>query len=253
MKPRRDMEAVLAERKALWNEVGRQDNVAQLILAEETPLTKEEFYESGRRDVERLCLPFFQKEGFDPAGNRVLDLGCGAGRTARPLSQIFGEAYGIDISEEMVNVARKWNEDRPNLHFDTGSGGDLKIYEDDRFDFVFSCTVLPHVPRREIINSYLHEVDRVLKPGGLFQIQVAREWYRFGGIPVHRTIVEFVVTKLAGPYSRLCKLVGTYPWLGVSVSRNEFRRMLADTSLEVIEVAGEEGGNHWWCKGRKRD
>jgi len=40
------------------------------------------------------------------------------------------------------------------------------------FDFAFSSIVFQHIPSREIIESYVHEVHRLLRPGALFKFQV---------------------------------------------------------------------------------
>jgi hypothetical protein len=44
--------------------------------------------------------------------------------------------------------------------------GDLQV------DFAFSSIVFQHIPSREIIESYVREVHRLLRPGGLFKFQV---------------------------------------------------------------------------------
>jgi SAM-dependent methyltransferase len=40
------------------------------------------------------------------------------------------------------------------------------------FDFAFSSIVFQHIPSREVIETYVREVHRVLRPGGLFKFQV---------------------------------------------------------------------------------
>lgn len=239
------------DKKELWDRLAKDDALKWIVypVAVRDP---EEFFETGKEDVKRYCLPFFKNEGFDYVGKRMLDIGCGVGRTTRFFSEIFGEAYGVDISKQMINLARDWNADRPNLHFDVGSGANLSMYEDNMFDFVFSIQVFHHIPRREMIRSYIHEIDRVLKKNGLFQIQFGRKWYRFlRFIPVHRMLLNWVVeTGLINLYYKPAKLFGRQPIMGISLPPEELKKMLEDTSL-IIEISYEN--TPWmWCKGKKR-
>ena len=43
---------------------------------------------------------------------------------------------------------------------------------DLRFDFAFSFIVFQHIPSQAIIENYIREVQRVLRPGSLFKFQV---------------------------------------------------------------------------------
>jgi SAM-dependent methyltransferase len=61
-------------------------------------------------DAEARCLD----AGFTP-GDRVLDLGCGAGRFARRVERLCGGYLGVDASPRMIETARK---NLPNLTFE---------------------------------------------------------------------------------------------------------------------------------------
>lgn len=52
------------------------------------------------------------------------------------------------------------------------NGVDLALFPDSHFDFASSFIVFQHIPFREVIEGYLREVKRVLKPGRLFKFQV---------------------------------------------------------------------------------
>jgi SAM-dependent methyltransferase len=49
---------------------------------------------------------------------------------------------------------------------------DLSVLPDLPFDFAFSSIVFQHIPSREIIENYIREVHRLLRPGALFKFQV---------------------------------------------------------------------------------
>ncbi len=63
---------------------------------------------------------------------RVLDVGCGTGRTTRPLADRGHDVVGIDVSERMVAQAR---ERHPDLTFRVDDATDL-AFADGSFDYV---------------------------------------------------------------------------------------------------------------------
>jgi len=126
-------------------------------------------------DLDNVC------QGRDPKDMRVLEIGCGAGRVTRAFAGYFGEVYAVDISREMVRQAREAVSGFPNAHVIRNNGKDLSavwpkwqslLGRKLEFDFAFSVIVFQHIPSREIIESYVREVHRLLKPGALFKFQV---------------------------------------------------------------------------------
>jgi ubiquinone/menaquinone biosynthesis C-methylase UbiE len=111
-------------------------------------------------------------QGKSPADMRVLEIGCGAGRVTRALASLFGEVHAVDISGEMVAQARAALANMPNVHIYQNNGRDLGVLGDLQVDFAFSTIVFQHIPSREVIESYVREVHRLLRPGGLFKFQV---------------------------------------------------------------------------------
>jgi SAM-dependent methyltransferase len=102
---------------------------------------------------------------------RALDIGCGPGRLMLPLADHFGEIHGIDVSDEMIKLARARLNSVPHAHLHVGSGSDLQPFENDYFDLVYSYVVFQHIPSQEIVLNYLREAQRVLKPGGILCCQ----------------------------------------------------------------------------------
>jgi ubiquinone/menaquinone biosynthesis C-methylase UbiE len=103
---------------------------------------------------------------------RVLEIGCGAGRLSRALSNIFGELHAVDVSGEMVARARAALRDRPHVTFYQNNGCDLAVVPNLVFDFAYTSHVFQHIPSREVIETYVREVFRLLRPGALFKFQV---------------------------------------------------------------------------------
>ena len=101
---------------------------------------------------------------------RVLDVGCGSGWASRLLaaSARDGSVIGIDISDEMIRVAREASQDFPNISFEVASAEALP-FENDQFTDAFSMESIYYY---ENMPAALAEVNRVLEPAGLFVIVV---------------------------------------------------------------------------------
>jgi ubiquinone/menaquinone biosynthesis C-methylase UbiE len=102
---------------------------------------------------------------------RALEIGCGPGRLMLPLSRRFGEIHGVDVSAEMVRLARKNLAGVPHAYVHAADGTNLAQFDDEFFDFVYSYAVFQHIPLREVVWSYLKESRRVLKTGGVARVQ----------------------------------------------------------------------------------
>ena len=94
----------------------------------------------------------------------VIDVGCGSGRLAKPLSEYLeGKYLGIDVVPDLLNYARRLAQ-RPDWRFELASG--LTIPEkDQQADMVCFFSVFTHLLHEESF-VYLREAKRVLKPGG---------------------------------------------------------------------------------------
>jgi ubiquinone/menaquinone biosynthesis C-methylase UbiE len=111
-------------------------------------------------------------QGKYPRQMKVLDIGCGAGRITRALAGVFGEAHGVDVSGEMIALARAGCAGVPNAFFYQNNGMDLAVVGERNFDFAFSTLCFHHISSREVIENYVREVSRLLRPGGLFKFEV---------------------------------------------------------------------------------
>lgn len=165
--------SLLEKMRREWDDRAR-DNARHYIATANSDWTDEDFFESGRRNVyhEILTDPGNVFQGQNPKEMTVLEIGCGAGRITRALAEKFGTVYGVDVSGEMIAQAKVSLADAPNAHVFRNSGADLRVLGDIRIDFAFSYIVFQHIPSRDVIYSYVREVHRLLRPGGLFKFQV---------------------------------------------------------------------------------
>lgn len=71
------------------------------------------------RSVARYQPRFMAAAAIRP-GSTVLDIGCGAGETTRAAARVASSALGIDLSAEMLAVARSRSADLPNVSYVQG-------------------------------------------------------------------------------------------------------------------------------------
>ncbi|MDG4767657.1 class I SAM-dependent methyltransferase [Solwaraspora sp. WMMD406] len=118
--------------------------------------------------------------GGDVGGQRILDVGCGAGHYAAELLSRGAEVVGIDGSSTLLDHARRRLGDRADLHRHDAEDP-LDFIDDASFDGVICALMLHHVANRR---QLLGELRRVLRPGGWLLISTTHptaDWRRFGG------------------------------------------------------------------------
>lgn len=131
---------------------------------------KEHWLMVVRRMIAKDNLKVYVKE--KPEETKVLDFGCGSGLFVSELAEHGYEAYGLDISEEAVKFGLL--QGRKNL----GVIDAHKIdFPDNTFDAVFGMAVLEHL---EDESWALKEIERVLKPGGIFITVVPAYMFLWG-------------------------------------------------------------------------
>ncbi len=108
-----------------------------------------------RAELDRLVLP---------AGARVLDAGCGSGRTLQELADYGAEVHGIELDPEAAEVARA----RGDGEVRNGRLEELP-YEDAWFDLITCLDVIEHTPDDRVA---LRELRRVCRAGGWLLVTV---------------------------------------------------------------------------------
>lgn len=109
----------------------------------------------------RACLALFAGSVRAAGGGPVADVGCGPGHVTAQLNRLGVDAFGIDISPGMIEVARR---DHPGLRFEVGSMTDLGL-ADASVTGLLAFWSLIHVPDAAV-PAVLGHFRRVLRPGG---------------------------------------------------------------------------------------
>src|SRR4029453_8976057 len=109
----------------------------------------------------RASLDVFAELVRGAGGGPVADVGCGPGYVTGYLPDAGVDAFGIDLSPEMIAIAQR---DYPDLRFQVGTMTDLDLADDSVVGIVAFRSVI-HVPD-EAVPGVFEEFRRVLQPHG---------------------------------------------------------------------------------------
>nr|HKE22960.1 methyltransferase domain-containing protein [Bryobacteraceae bacterium] len=212
-------DALAAQMQRDWDERARR-NAMHFTNSERDDWNEQEYAATGEQnmreyianDMENIC------QGMEPRAMRIVEIGCGAGRMTKGLAGVFGEVHAVDISAEMIRIARERLSGMPNVVFHHNNGMDLSELASGQFDFAMSFIVFQHIPSKAVIESYVREVHRLLKPGRLFKFQLQ------GG------------TMTSAPLSS---------WLGATYTRTEIEDLARRHGFELRYAHGEGMQDFW--------
>jgi ubiquinone/menaquinone biosynthesis C-methylase UbiE len=109
----------------------------------------------------RAPLALFADLVRESGGGPVADVGCGPGQVTAYLQKLGVDAFGIDLSPAMIELARR---EHPGLRFEVGSMTNLEI-ADASVAGLLSWWSLVNVPDQAIPGVFA-QFARVLRPGG---------------------------------------------------------------------------------------
>jgi SAM-dependent methyltransferase len=180
----------------------------------------------------------YDRLGLQPQ-DRILDMGCGAGRHAFESLRRRGHVVALDMSqEELTNVLATFaamvdgHEVEPDASgLPVRSDALLLPFPDDTFDRIIASEVLEHLPDD---TAALAELARVLRPGGTMAVTVP-SWF-----------VEKLCWKLSDEY-HAPKAVGGHVRI---YKRTELQAKLAGVGLESkgSHRAHSLHSPYWWLK-----
>lgn len=120
----------------------------------------DEFFEACTAPENRIIL----KKLGNIRGKKILELGCGLGEASVYMAKQGAEVFATDISDGMLNLAKKLAEKHAVQINTKKSYSDQIDFDDETFDIVYAANLLHHVD----IERTLKEAVRVLKKGGVF-------------------------------------------------------------------------------------
>ncbi len=137
-------------------------------------------------------IQFLKRFVAPAAGDKLLDIGCGAGAYLMALGHCGADLWGIDISEHATQIAKK-RVSKPGQIL--CANADPLPFDDNEFDYVTAWGIVEHFPS---IPSILAQMHRVMKPHGKAAVMVPNIYYykfiwdtlRKGAGPVRHQEIE---------------------------------------------------------------
>jgi SAM-dependent methyltransferase len=216
---------ITARMREDWNARARED-AGYYVAFGRRDQSDAEFFATASEVVNDLETELRRIPREQRGQGRAFEIGCGPGRLMRPMSRHFTEIHGVDVSDEMIALAREKLRGVPNAHPHVTNGASLDQFADDSFDFVYSYAVFQHIPSRDVVYEYLREIRRVLKPGGLARLQL-------NGLP-REDAVEAYDT-----------------WAGARFSAKEILEFTEAKDLQVLALEGAST-QYMWTTWRKQ-
>jgi toxoflavin synthase len=138
-------------------------------MAEYDKIAKEYSQTQEKRLARELVYDYslFKNLG-DIKGKSVLDLACGDGRLTRRLKKLgASKVIGIDLSSEMIKIAKEKEEQNPlGITYKVGKVGEIGKIGD--FDVVVAGFLLHYSQTKEEIQKMADDISMNLKQGGKF-------------------------------------------------------------------------------------
>lgn len=220
-----------------WDRLASQDAMWAILTEGDKKGGKweeAEFFARGEREIagvlEAVAAASGRKEFV-----RALDFGCGVGRLTQALAQHCAEATGVDISQSMVEQARRWNRHGERVQYLVNAQPDLRQLDSGRFDLIYSNIVLQHVAP-ELAQNYMREFFRLAMPGGVvvFQIPEQPRW----------TLIGTLLRVLPMAWIRVVRKMDMY-----GMAQRDVVALAESCGASLLEVReDQEAGPHWVSK-----
>lgn len=122
-------------------------------------------------------------------GDHLADIGCGAGLIAMTLAPWLKRVYAVDLSPALIERASKNLAGVNNVDLKVGNLTELPL-TDALVDKLLAYSVLQYLADESNVSQAMHEVARVLKPGGRALLAANPD-------PTQRLVYEAVVRQRA--------------------------------------------------------
>ena len=167
-----------------WNAFGEQDPLWAILTIPDRRGGRwdvDEFLATGREEVDEVVQELADR-GVSIRRGRALDFGCGVGRLTQALAGHFDSVDGVDVAASMIAGASRLNPNPGRVRFHHNGAPDLRMFDDESFDFVLSLIVLQHMEPGLMV-GYMREFLRVLRPGGVAFFNVPESFKRGEELP----------------------------------------------------------------------
>jgi len=219
----------LKELQQVWNQFGKIDPLWYILThpgKKGNKWAKKEFFKTGEKEIEEI-LQKLRKLGIDIEFGTALDFGCGVGRNTFPLSRYFKKVIGVDIAPSMIKLAKK---NECECEFFINDRSDLKIFETNYFDFIYSGLTLQHI-HPKYSKRYIQEFTRIAKPSGIIIFQIPSSFNKNV-----KNFLKFIRIKGGYVYYRIIgKNIPKKPLMEMHcISKKKISKIIKDNNCKLI-------------------
>ena len=229
---------------------GRNEMMKSIELKEFVPDTNYDNIALRYNNTEKNAVTLWHL-GYDhlirylnPIVNKsILDYGCGSGTFSRYLSEKKAIVTGVDVSENMINVAKDSNTD--GIDYYQITSGNLDFLPENTFDYVVSNFVFCTISTRQEIIKALNSINRVLRVKGSLII-MNTNWDKSNGQEFISFKLQYSRSLLPGnPVTAVIKtdppiILKDYYW-----SKADYSELLTESGFEIRGISEPLArGNH---------
>jgi SAM-dependent methyltransferase len=162
---------------------------------------------------------------------RILEIAPGRGRWTQFLQVHCASLIGIDLAPTCVEQCKQRFREYANLEFKVNDGLTFPMLDDASIDFAFSFDSLVHA-ESDVVSSYVGELARVLKPGGVAFI------HHSNLAAVRRSLWNKVKRRMSG--------IHYYDgWRASSMSADKMREFVVRSGMSCLQQEIVPWGNGW--------
>jgi 2-polyprenyl-6-hydroxyphenyl methylase/3-demethylubiquinone-9 3-methyltransferase len=174
---------------------------------------------------DRLCAHFGRDPKAPPSltGLTALDIGCGGGLVAEPLTRLGAEVTGIDPAPETIEAAKTHAAGaRLDITYRAATAEQLAD-EGQSFDAVLLLEVIEHVPD---VPAFLQRIAPLVKPGGVMILST-----------LNRTLKAYALAIVGAELVLRWVPIGTHQWERF-VRPEELAAALSSAGLALTDTTG---------------
>ena len=138
-----------------------------------------------------------KKKKLPLSGLKILDIGCGGGLIAEPMSRLGANITGIDASEKNIKIAKAHlKKNKLKINYKCASPENLN--QKENFDVILNLEIIEHV---EDVELFMEKSSKLLKKNGLMFVAT-----------INKTLKSYLFAIIGAEYILRWLPIGTHDW-----------------------------------------
>ena len=138
-----------------------------------------------------------KKKKLPLSGLKILDIGCGGGLIAEPMSRLGANITGIDASEKNIKIAKAHlKKNKLKINYKCASPENLN--QKENFDVILNLEIIEHV---EDVELFMKKSSKLLKKNGLMFVAT-----------INKTLKSYLFAIIGAEYILRWLPIGTHDW-----------------------------------------